>query len=188
MKTSVFEIRAAILATGIAALSLWSVLTLTAPRSSHAEEVAEASAADLRPTTLNEARGRARLLHEVLRGSLQVMHRDFFDEENPPAIPSASLEDVFVELQQSHQVRVKWLTVETDVLNVDHKPQDAFETAAARALAKGQDVYEASENGEFRFAGRIRLSSQCLKCHVKNRTSTEARTAGVVISMPLHNP
>lgn len=188
MTTAVHDLRLTVLVAGITGLCLWSVLAVPGPGAARAEDVADpadASAADLRPTTLNEARGRARLLHEVLRGSLQVMHRDFFDEENPPAIPSASLEDVFAELQRSHQVRVKWLTVETDVLNVDHKPQDAFETAAARALREGKTVYESSENGEYRFAGRIHLASQCLKCHVKSRTSTEPRSAGVVISMPL---
>jgi hypothetical protein len=181
MKTYGLDQRLAFLATAIAGLSLWSVTMLPVPRSSYAEE----TNADLGPATIGEARGRARLLHEVLRGSLQVMHRDFFDDENPPAIPSASLEDVFAELEQSHQVKVKWLTVETDVLNVDHEPQGAFETAAARALAEGKEMYEASADGEFRFAGRIRLGSQCLKCHVKSRTSTEARTAGIVITMPL---
>src|SRR5690606_30279490 len=128
-----------------------------------ADDAGDPAADSLAPTTLQEARGRARLLHEVLHGSLQVMHRDFFDEENPPAIPSASLEDVFAELERSHQVRVKWLTVETDVLNVDHTPQDAFERAAARALKEGRSNYESNVDGEYRYAGRIQLASQCLK-------------------------
>jgi hypothetical protein len=190
MKISVPDLRLTVLVMGITGLCLWSVMAVPGLRMVRAEEdaeIADAPVVDLAPTTLSEARGRARLLHEVLRGSLQVMHRDFFDEENPPAIPSASLEDVFAELERSHQVRVKWLNVETDVLNVDHKPADAFETAAARALKGGKTVYEASEDGQYRFAGRIHLASQCLKCHIKARTSTEPRSAGVVISMPLQN-
>jgi hypothetical protein len=191
MKAALRDLRLTFLVTGITGLCLWSVMTVPGPRAARAEDVAEdvdPSTSDLRPKTLEEARGRARLLHEVLRGSLQVMHRDFFDEENPPAIPSASLEDVFAELERSHQVRVKWLNVETDVLNVDHTPQDAFERAAVRALKEGKRVYESREDGEYRFAGRIQLASQCLKCHVKSRTSTEPRSAGVVISMPLQMP
>jgi hypothetical protein len=187
MRSTRVEVGFGVLAAGVALFSAaWFVLPATP--ASCADEVGDLAAADLAPTTLREARGRARLLHEVLRGSLQVMHRDFFDEENPPAIPSASLEDVFAELERSYQVRVKWLTVETDVLNVDHVPQDAFEKAAARALAAGKDVYEADQDGQFRFAGRIQLASQCLKCHVKSRTSTEPRSAGVVITMSLHKP
>ena len=47
------------------------------------------------PSTVDEARGRARLLHETIHGSLQIMHRDFFREDEGLPIPSHSLEDVF---------------------------------------------------------------------------------------------
>ncbi len=113
------------------------------------------------------------------------MHRDFFDEDNAHAIPSASLEDVFVELAKTHQVEVRWLNVNTDVVNVDHKPRDAFERKAAIAIAAGKTEYESVEEQQFRYAGRIRLASQCLKCHVKHRTSTKDRSAGLLISIPL---
>ncbi len=136
-------------------------------------------------TTFIEARSRARLLHETIRGTLQIMHRDFFDEENAPAIPSASMEDVFDELSHGFQVDLKWLIVETDITNVDHQADGEFELAAVKALKSGAMQYEALENNRYRFAGPIRLASQCLKCHVKHRTSTEDRTAGLLISMPV---
>ncbi len=137
------------------------------------------------PSTVVEARSRARLLHETVRGTLQVVHRDFFDEDNAHAIPSASLEDVFRELSRSYDVDLKWLIVNTDIVNVDHQPEDEFEKAAVKALASGEQQWEAVERDRYRFAGPVRLASQCLKCHVKNRTSTEDRTAGLLISMPL---
>jgi hypothetical protein len=137
------------------------------------------------PTTLAEARARAMLLHETIHGSLQVMHRDFFEEDESRSIPSASLEDVFRELARSYDVQLKWLIVDTDVVNVDHRPQDEFEKMAAKALAKGKPQFELANNDRYRYAGPIRLASQCLKCHVRSRTSTEDRTAGLVISMPL---
>lgn len=143
-----------------------------------------ATAAPHRPS-LSEARARARLLHETIRGALQVMHRDFFDDENPAAIPSSSLDDVFVELSRKFRVQAKWLIVETDLLNVDHKPQNEFEERAAEALAEGQPEFEVNDAGTYRYAGPIRLASQCLKCHVKNRSDTETRTAGLVISMEI---
>lgn len=139
------------------------------------------------PTTVEEARSRAKLLHETIRGALQVMHRDFFDDEEPDAIPSASMQDVFDELSHSYQLKAKWLVVETDVVNVDHKPSDDFERAAVKALADGQTFFEAVEAEQYRSAGAIRLGSQCLKCHLTMRKSTEARTAGLLISMPLKN-
>lgn len=136
------------------------------------------------PATMEEARARATLLHETIRGSLQVMHRDFFDEEDTHAIPSRSLEDVFEELSKSYDVRVKWLIVDTDVVNVDHQPEGEFEKQAATDLAEGRPRVESLEGDRYRYAGPIRLASQCLKCHVQNRTSTEDRTAGLLISMP----
>lgn len=143
------------------------------------------------PSTIAEARARAVLLHETIRGTLQIMHRDFFDEDEPGSIPSASMEDVFHELSRSHGVTVKWLVVNTDVVNVDHRPADEFEKAAAKALAKGKERFERNEDADtpgesrYRYAGPIRLQSQCLKCHVKRRTSNEERVAGLAISMPL---
>ncbi|WP_231744023.1 c-type heme family protein [Stieleria neptunia] len=134
---------------------------------------------------MSEARARAKLLHEAIGGTLQVVHRDFFDEDDAHAIPSASLEDVFSELSRSYDVDMKWLIVETDVVNVDHQAEDEFEKAAVKALKAGKPMHEAVEAERYRFAGPIRLASQCLKCHVKNRKSTEDRTAGLLISMPL---
>lgn len=153
----------------------------------HADEPREAATKDQLPaaTSVVEARSRARLLYETIRGTLQVVHRDFFDDDNAHAIPSASLEDVFDELGVSYGVDLKWLIVETDIVNVDHQPEDDFEKAAVKVLKEGKLRHEAVESDRYRFAGPIRLASQCLKCHVKNRTSTEDRTAGLLISMPI---
>jgi hypothetical protein len=138
-----------------------------------------------------EARLGAKMLHETIRGALQIMHRDFFDEDNAGAIPSASLEDVFDELSRGFGVELKWLVVNTDVVNIDHKPKDMFEQNAAKALAEGESHFESIEHGStpgedrYRYAGPIRLQSQCLKCHVKRRTDNQERVAGLLISMPL---
>ncbi len=137
------------------------------------------------PATVAEARARAQLLFEMIHGTLQVVHRDFFEEDDALAIPSASLEDVFHELSVSYDVKLKWLVVNADALNVDHQPSDAFEKQAVESLAAGKPLVETTENGRYRFAGPIRLPSQCLKCHVKRRTTNTDRTAGLLISMPL---
>lgn len=137
------------------------------------------------PSTDSEARSRALLLHEMANGTLRIMHRDFFDDENARAIPSASLEDVFREMEKGFQVEMKWLTINTDIVNVDHQAVTDFEKAAVKSLAAGAPYTEAVSPNRYQFAGAIRLSSQCLKCHVKLRTNTEDRTAGLVITMPI---
>ncbi len=115
------------------------------------------------------------LLHEMVRGALQIMHRDFFDEENSHAIPSASLEDVFHEMGKSYDVQMKWLTVNTDLVNVDHQAKSAFEKAAVKELAAGKQMAEKIEERSYQYAGAIRLGSQCLKCHVQRRSGRKAK-------------
>jgi len=139
------------------------------------------------PAGLDEARGRAKWLHEVIHGSLQVMHRDFFgdgDEDGGLSLPSQSLDDVFREMERSWQVEIRWLGVNAGK-GKDHEPRDPFEEAAARALAKGAPEHEAVEGDRYRFVGAIRLQNQCLKCHVPYRKSLEDRVAGLAISFPM---
>ena len=138
------------------------------------------------PHTIREARDRAILLHETIRGTLQVVHRDLFDDEDAFAIPSNSLEDVFEELANRYQVDIRWLVVNTDVLNVEHKPKNDFEKSAVASLAAGNPSFERTSKDRYSFAGAIRLKSQCLKCHVKRRTDTGERIAGLSITMPIH--
>lgn len=135
--------------------------------------------------TVEEARARARILHEAFHGALQVMHRDFFDEDDARVLPSGSLEDVFKELERSYNVQVRWLAVNAKAMNVDHEPNSDAEKKAVKALAGGKQEYELATDGEYLHVGTIRLASQCLKCHLPRRTSTEDRAAALSIKMPL---
>ena len=167
--------------------SLAAILLMIAALTLHGDDRLDEPLSGLvtMPTTQQEARSRAALLHLLTDGALQVMHRDFFDDENPHTIPSASLEDVFKELSASGNIQMRWLVVDTDVVNIDHRPADEFEQKAIAALAAGKSHFEAVDNGQYRFAGPIRLASQCLKCHVRNRTSTRDRVAGLSLTMPI---
>ena len=139
-------------------------------------------------TSVVEARARAQILHEAFHGALQVMHRDFFDEDDARVLPSGSLEDVFKEMLRSHEIKLSWLAVNAKAMNVDHEPKSVFEKAAAKAIGSGNKQYESIGEAEYRFAGSIRLASQCLKCHLPRRTNTKDRAAALVITMPLKQP
>ena len=139
------------------------------------------------PTTADEARGRAKVLHETIHGALQVMHRDFFGGDEDLSLPSQSLEDVFKEIASSWNIEIRWLGVNA-TKSVDHDPKDEFEKAAAAALVAGKTEYESIERGNFRFVGAIRMQNECLKCHVPHRSSLEDRVAGLAISIPLQKP
>ena len=136
------------------------------------------------PVTLDDARGRARWMHELVHGALQVMHRDFFDDEGTASLPSQSLDDVFAEMAKTWAVEIRWLGVNA-TKGADHLPRNRFEEQAAEALKAGKMEYESIEGSRYRFAGAIRLQNQCLKCHVRDRTTLEDRVAGLVISFPM---
>ena len=145
---------------------------------------AEAAPADL-PRTVEEARGRARWVHEIIHGALQVMHRDFFDEDAVErSLPSQSLDDVFAEMARTYGVQIRWLGGNA-TKGKDHFPRDAFEEAATAALDSGKPEYDAVADGRDRFAGAIRMQNQWLKCHVRDRKSLEDRVGGLAISFPL---
>jgi hypothetical protein len=137
------------------------------------------------PPGVAEARLRSRLLHETIHGALQVMHRDFFRQGQRLSVPSKSLKDVFAELERTWRVKVRWLAVDAEAMNVEHRPARAFEERAVKAIAGGGEMFEAADGGVYRYAGRINLGNQYLKCHVPGRTSLEDRKAAVVIAMPL---
>jgi len=112
------------------------------------------------------------------------MHRDFFDDDEAGTLPSQALDDVFEEMARSWSVEIRWMGVNA-TKGIDHRPKDRFEERAAAALLSGKKEYEQIENGRYRYVGMIRLQNECLKCHVRDRTTLEDRVAGLAISFPL---
>ncbi|HEV7280463.1 MAG TPA: DUF3365 domain-containing protein [Pirellulaceae bacterium] len=137
------------------------------------------------PPTVEEAKVRAQLLHETVHGALLVMHRDLFREDEGLTLPARSLDDVFSEMKRAHGVEMAWLAVDAQAMDVGHKADDEFEKQAVEAIAGGAEDFGQVEGDRYRHAGRIRLASECLKCHLPQRTSTEDRSAAVTISMQI---
>lgn len=138
-----------------------------------------------RKPSVEEARGRAELLHETVHATLQIVHRQYYREDEQIPIPAATLRTVFRELAERRGVELRWLAVDAQAMNVNHLAQDAFEKAAVKSLAGGETSFEQTENGVYRRAGVIRLSSECLKCHLPTRTSNKSRSAALVVQMPV---
>ena len=167
--------------TTFAALTLAASLLAT---SAGAEPAADAN----KLPTVEEARGRARLLHETMHATLQIVHHEYYREDEGLTIPAATLKRVFPELASRQKLELRWLAVDAQAMNVDHKPRDEFEKQAVQELASGKDEFERVENGVYRRAGAITLTSDCLKCHSPNRTSNKDRSAGLVITIPVAKP
>lgn len=135
-----------------------------------------------------EARRQAEILHEAIHSTLQLVHHQFYREDEGLPLPAAVLSEVFADVAKEQNVQLRWLAVEGEAMNADHKPQGAFENQAVKALKSGQRHFEQSEGDVYRRAGAIRLSNHCLKCHVPDRKSLHDRTAGLIISIPISQP
>lgn len=140
------------------------------------------------PVSIDEARARARLLHESLHATLQYVHREYYREDEGLKIPAVTLKGVFRDLEAAHKVKLRWLAVNARAMSVDHEPSEDFHKEAVKAIGEGQESFEAVENGVYRFAGAVVLHAECLKCHLPARTSNKPRSAALVISLPLSPP
>lgn len=136
----------------------------------------------------DEAPGRARLLHETIHATLQIVHHEYYREDEALKLPAATLQTVFRELANRQKVELRWLAVNAQAMNVDHVPRDDFEKQAVQALAAGKVEFAQQDEKTYRYAGPITLDSSCLKCHAPTRTSNRDRLAALVIRFPLRKP
>jgi hypothetical protein len=137
--------------------------------------------------SVDEARARAELLHETVHATLRIMHRDFYREDEGLPIPAASMAKVFRAIEEEQGVSLRWLAVDGEAMNVDHKARDDFERSAVKSIQDAHKPHESTDGGVYRRAAAITLTGECLKCHIPNRKSTENRSAGLIISMPLNS-
>ncbi len=131
------------------------------------------------------ARRQAEILHGAIHATLQVVHHRYYEEDEGLPLPAAAMQEVFADLEEELRIKLRWLAVEGQAMNTDHKARTPFEHEAAKALRSGKSSYEESAEGVYRRAGPISLTSHCLKCHVPDRKSTETRTAGLIIAIPI---
>jgi hypothetical protein len=120
-----------------------------------------------------------------MHATLQVVHLQYFREDEGIAIPAATLRSVFRELGRRQGVELRWLSVNAQAMNADHEPKNAFEKEAAAKLTAGATSHEQLDGGTYRHVGAIVLESECLKCHEPNRNDVRPRTAGLLIAMPV---
>ncbi|MCC7418898.1 MAG: hypothetical protein IT428_01325 [Planctomycetaceae bacterium] len=132
------------------------------------------------------ARDRAAQMHATVESTLHALHRHYFQRERS-TLPARALQDVFDDIGRDSHVDVRWISVNTKAMSIDHEPQTDFEKRAAQEIASGQESFERVEDGTYRRAGGIRLGSGCVSCHTTSFApqSKTPRFAGLVISIPL---
>ena len=140
----------------------------------------------MKRVSVEVARQRAKLTHNIYAATLDVVHHHFFRDDRT-AIPARAMEDVFSEIARRENIKARWIAVNTRAMSIDHQPHDDFEKQAAKAIAAGKPDYEFVEHGVYRRAEGISLMNRgCLGCHVGFGASVKTkRFAGLVITIPV---
>jgi len=154
------------------------------PARKAAEEPEAKVAAETR-YSLDEAKLRAKLMHQIYVATLDTMHHRYF-HSNRSVIPARAMEDVFSAVAQDTKSTARWISVNTKAMSIDHEPETDFEKQAATEISAGKPEYAAVDKGFYRSARPIPLPGGCLSCHMGlGAQSKIPRFAGLVISLPV---
>ncbi len=135
--------------------------------------------------SVETARTRAQLMHNIYAATLDMVHHRYFRHDRV-TIPARAMEDVFAEIDRQANIKSSWIAVSGRAMSIDHEPEGDFELAAVKAIAGGEDHFELADGATYRRVGAIRLSGGCLNCHGRfGSTSTSKKFAGLVIEIPL---
>jgi hypothetical protein len=136
--------------------------------------------------TVEEAKGRAKLMHDIYSTTLDSMHHHFFRRDRA-TLPARALDDVFAEIDRKTKVKTRWIAVNTPAMSLNHEAESEFEKKAVTALSEGKAEFEATEGGYYARATPIPLGVGCVGCHTKFSPTTDKtpRIAGLVISIPV---
>ena len=135
--------------------------------------------------SLEVARDRAKLLHDVYASTLDVMHRRYFHGDRA-TVPARAMEDIFSDVRREYSIEARWIAASLRAMNIDHDPETPFEKQAAREITSGKTEVEEIHSGYYRRAVAISLSGGCMNCHSGSLSqSTRKHFAALVISIPI---
>lgn len=151
-----------------------------------AEPDASGKSADGGRVSVEVARDRAKVMHDVYAATLDVIHERYFHGDRA-MVPARALEDVFEQIRGRSKVEARWISVSFKPMGLNHEPKSDFEKKAAEDLAKGKPEIEVVEDGYYRRAGAILFTEGCISCHAGffKTPSKTPKFAGLVISVPV---
>src|SRR5690606_20462658 len=121
--------------------ALGFTLAVFAEPSDSGKESAPDAVADEHRVSVELARDRAKVMHDVYSSTLDVMHHRYFHGERA-VVPARALEDVFSDLKDQTKMEARWISVNMNAMSVDHEPKTDFEKKAAREIANGEESIE----------------------------------------------
>jgi hypothetical protein len=168
------------LLTGIVSLST------DAPSASAEQPKVVSKPTDEGPLSVEEARARAKLLHNVYSSTLDVMHHRYFRSDHA-VLPARAIEDVFADMEKQSNIQARWISVNTTAMSIHHEPASEFEKKAASELGSGKSDFEKVEDGFLFRATAIPLKAGCVGCHTRPSPTSDKtpRFAGLIIRIPV---
>ncbi|TWU07299.1 hypothetical protein CA54_57050 [Symmachiella macrocystis] len=160
--------------------------TAAAKQTAAADKTREPRPATKTGVTLEIARDRAEIMHDVYAATLEVLHERYFHGARA-AVPARAMQDVFSTIQRKSRVEARWISVNMEPMSIDHEPKSDFEKRAAQAISAGKGHLDVVEEGFYRRAGAIPLDDGCIGCHAgfAKKPTDDPKFAGLVISVPL---
>lgn len=138
--------------------------------------------------SIEVARDRAKVMHELYSATLDVLHDRYFHGDRA-IVPARAMQDIFATIKQQSNVEARWISVNMQPMSVDHEPKSDFEKNAAKEIAAGKAEFEAVDGDYFRRAGVIHLGNGCVSCHSGffKEPSKTPKFAGLIISVPIRS-
>lgn len=102
--------------------------------------------------SIDVARDRAKLMHEVYLATLNVMHDRYFHADRA-IVPARAMQDVFREIEYKTSSKANWISVNLKAMSIDHEPKTKFEKRAAKEISKGVTGVESIEQGGLSSSG-----------------------------------
>lgn len=142
--------------------------------------------ADGNELSVEVARDRAHIMHDIYSATLDVLHHRYFHRDRA-IIPARVMHEIFDEIEQTSNVEARWISASMKAMSLDHQPKSDFEKKAAKAIATGTQHLEVIENGYYRRATAIPLAAGCVGCHggLSRQQTDTPKFAGLVISLPI---
>ncbi|MGE0755942.1 MAG: DUF3365 domain-containing protein [Pirellulaceae bacterium] len=136
--------------------------------------------------SLEAARDRARLMHDIYAATLDAIHHRYFHGDRA-VVPARAMEDVFRDMEWRTNTKSRWIGASFAPMSITHEPKTDFEKVAAHKIARGEEAVETIEEGYYRRAGSISLNQGCVSCHggLFAANSTTPKFAGLIISIPV---
>lgn len=119
------------------------------------------------PLTVEDARRQVTMLTDFYREALDHAHTLWVRDGRAPA--ATVIKQLFPEMKRKGWPEARWLSVNGQPLNPANTPRDAFETAAARALRKGERRVELTKGATYRAVVSVPFTGSCYKCHFTDK-------------------